>query len=690
MIFKIFSIILICSIQYCISKRYENYTLFRAIPVEENHLQFFQNSTELYAVNFWRPPGTLFKPVEFTISPDWKLAFLKDAERNNIYLTTIIEDVQQAFDQQTVKTYIRRRMDSFDWRNYFGLKDIYNWLKDLQRAYPRRMMLKSIGKTYEHRDIYAAVISFSELNTKPKVFIEGGIHAREWISPAFVTYFLYQLLTARESSDLTLIKLAMRYEWHFVPILNPDGYEYTHTHDRMWRKNRHNGDEGVDINRNFAYGFGQVGVSKRKSSEIYCGERAFSERESLALADYVRANSKNIEYYLAFHSYGQYMIIPYAHSKHHEENFDTVREMGLTAANAINTRFKTKYTVGTAYDTVGYMTSGVSGCWVKKTFAVPAFDAELYSRKKRDTNRQQLYWTNYQMLDDIYRWFEYLAQTYSGVVTLIDAGESYEGRKILGVKISRGSGRRSFVLQGSQIGADWLSPTVITYIVDQLVRGEDPDARAASEDFDWHVFPVINPDGFNFTQESVRLWIKNRRPITQTAIGVDLSRNWNSQWGIIGASFNPADNNYVGLGPFSEIETRLISSYVETVPNLTGFLSFRSFGQRLIIPFAHSTDHVYNYRDMVAIGRRAMGSLAVKYGTQYLVGTSREVLDGATGNIADWVKHRFNPPIVATYMLRDNGAWGYTLPVNQILPSCEETFDSVMAILREAKAMNVL
>lgn len=64
---------------------------------------------------------------------------------------------------------------------------------------------------------------------------------------------------------------------------------------------------------------------------------------------------------------------------------------------------------------------------MKNNINFRAFDAQIYSRRKRDTSRQQLYWTNYQMLDEIYRWLEYLAQTYSDVVTLIDAGESYEG-----------------------------------------------------------------------------------------------------------------------------------------------------------------------------------------------------------------------------------------------------------------------
>ncbi|XP_030028973.2 zinc carboxypeptidase [Manduca sexta] len=319
-----------------------------------------------------------------------------------------------------------------------------------------------------------------------------------------------------------------------------------------------------------------------------------------------------------------------------------------------------------------------------------AFDAQLMSRKKRSASHE-MFWTNYQPLDDIIDWFKYLARRHSDIVSIITVGQSYEGRNITGIKISRRPGRLSFVLDGGQIGADWLSPTILTYFVDQLIKGENPEALAASRNFDWHIFPILNPDGHEFTQASVRLWTKNRRPITSSAIGVDLTKNWNSQWGIIGGSFDPAANNYIGQGPFSEEETRSFSRYVEEIgSNLAGYLSFRSFGQRLLIPFAHSTTPMYNYNEMLLIGRRAMGSLSAAYGTQYQVGTSRLISTGATGSSDDYVKHRINPPIAGTFLLRDQGVWGYTLPVNQVLPSCEETFDGLLAIIREARFINVL
>ncbi|CAD0204037.1 unnamed protein product [Chrysodeixis includens] len=285
-----------------------------------------------------------------------------------------------------------------------------------------------------------------------------------------------------------------------------------------------------------------------------------------------------------------------------------------------------------------------------------AFDAQLYSRKKRSTSNE-IYWTNYQTIEDIYNWFNHLASTQSSVSTF-NVGKSHEGRNITGIKITRGSGTRAFFLQGGELGADWLSPTIVTYIANQLIHSNDPEIKAAAEDFTWYILPLVNPDGFQFSQDSVRSWVKNRRPTSPSTIGVDLSKNWNAHWGINGASFSMAANNYAGHGPFSEVETRQVSEFIESIQSsLSGFLSFRSFGQRLLIPYA-----------------------------QY----STTPPDGATGAIADWVKFRYNTTIAATYLLRDTGLFGYALPVSQITPSGEETLDSLLAIIREAKFINVL
>ncbi|XP_050664206.1 zinc carboxypeptidase-like [Leptidea sinapis] len=367
-----FIIILIqcyCYKSSCEPKKYYNYTVYRGIPINYDHLNFFKNLSAIYNVNYWRPPGLLNKPTEFMIAPENKSDFVRRAQSGGIYYSTVIEDVQREFDKQTVNTYIRRNMKTFNWNSFYRLEDIYNWLRDLSKKYSKVMTIKSIGTTVNKRNIMAVIINYNPESKikKPKVMVEGGIHAREWISPAFVTYFIHSLLIAERNINTTMIEIAKKFRWYFVPVVNPDGYEYTHTKDRLYRKNMN----AVDLNRNFEIAFGSVGISFQQSSEIFCGHAAFSEPETQAMRRFIKINSRDLKYYFAFHSYGQYIILPYTHMRQHVENYNTVRDMGLNAARAIFRRYGTQYAVGTAYDTVGYMTSGVSGCWAKKTYHIP-------------------------------------------------------------------------------------------------------------------------------------------------------------------------------------------------------------------------------------------------------------------------------------------------------------------------------
>ncbi|XP_059048594.1 zinc carboxypeptidase-like [Achroia grisella] len=308
-------------------------------------------------------------------------------------------------------------------------------------------------------------------------------------------------------------------------------------------------------------------------------------------------------------------------------------------------------------------------------------NAEVPKRKRRNINDGEIYFDACLTVNQINQYFSYLSRNNSAVANMFTIGKSFEGRDINGIRISRGSPTRTFVLTGGEIGADCLSPTILTYIVKELFEAEDPEARAATEQFEWHIIPVINPDGFDYSQTVDRLWLKNRRRDNMVPDGVDLTKNWNSNWGSYGGSFDATHENYIGIGPFSEIETRLVSNYIlNLAQNMSGLLSFRTFGQRLLLPFGD------NYNQMIVIGRRSLGSLSVRYNTQYLAGLSTDFANSFTGNIGGWVKDNFKAPIVATYALRNT----HVLQANLITPACEETYDSVMAILREARFINVI
>lgn len=135
-----------------------------------------------------------------------------------------------------------------DWDHYFHLETIHAWLDDLAVKYKGIVTVLDIGRSYEGHTLKGIKLSHKPNNTA--VFIEGGIHAREWISPATTTFLLNQLLT---SNDPRVQDIAQNWDWFFFPVINPDGYKYTIEGDRMWRKSRHPTGlcRGIDLNRNW-------------------------------------------------------------------------------------------------------------------------------------------------------------------------------------------------------------------------------------------------------------------------------------------------------------------------------------------------------------------------------------------------------------------------------------------------------
>jgi murein tripeptide amidase MpaA len=114
-----------------------------------------------------------------------------------------------------------------------------------------------IGNTHEGRDIWAVRISDnpSEDEEEPGAIFLGCHHAREWISVE-VPLHIAQYLANNYNNDEEVKRLIDNCQIWIVPVVNPDGYEYSRKSDRMWRKNRRdNGDGtfGVDLNRNVSF-----------------------------------------------------------------------------------------------------------------------------------------------------------------------------------------------------------------------------------------------------------------------------------------------------------------------------------------------------------------------------------------------------------------------------------------------------
>lgn len=65
-----------------------------------------------------------------------------------------------------------------------------------------------------------------------------------------------------------------------------------------------------------------------------------------------------------------------------------------------------------------------------------------------------------------------------------------------------------------------------------------------------------------------------------------------------------------------------------------------------------------------------------------------DFVDVASGGSMDWVRGTYKIPITFTYELRDTGRYGFILPAREIIPTAEETMDSLVAMFEQAAKLN--
>ncbi|KAK2164244.1 hypothetical protein LSH36_67g04021 [Paralvinella palmiformis] len=135
-----------------------------------------------------------------------------------------------------------------------------NMSDELQRC-RGRCSLFNIGSSYEGRPLIGIKIALGTTveGYKPKIWISAGVHAREWISHTSALYIV-NMLIQKFDEDPYVHHLVESYEWYILPCVNPDGYNYTWTTDRLWRKTRSYNPGttcvGTDANRNFDFKWG--------------------------------------------------------------------------------------------------------------------------------------------------------------------------------------------------------------------------------------------------------------------------------------------------------------------------------------------------------------------------------------------------------------------------------------------------
>ncbi|KAH7981132.1 hypothetical protein HPB49_021874 [Dermacentor silvarum] len=269
---------------------------------------------------------------------------------------------------------------------YHTLDEIYGFLDSSAQKFPNLVSRVTIGKTEDGAAIRGVKISSGGNSSRPAIWIDSGIHAREWISTASALYIIDRLLKNYNDSD-DVTKLVDTFDWYIFPVINADGYKYTWTTHRLWRKNRVRNVgslcRGVDPNRNFDVRFGLAGSSANPCAENFAGTYPFSEPESRAIRDGINNLKDRLKAYINLHSYSQMVMIPYGYSKGYTSDYKSQYEALEKLVTAIRKRNSAFYRHGTAGQTL-YITSGAALDWVydkakvKHTFVVELRDRGLF------------------------------------------------------------------------------------------------------------------------------------------------------------------------------------------------------------------------------------------------------------------------------------------------------------------------
>ncbi|XP_046363083.2 zinc carboxypeptidase-like isoform X1 [Haliotis rufescens] len=294
------------------------------------------------------------------VSPDDLAEVVQTVTEENGDVEILQDNLQDSVDEEFRHLDMRRRKratleleDAI--KEYLTLDEIYEFQDRVKSSCSNFVDVKkkTIGYSAENRPINVMTISPKNPGRNRKtIFIESGVHAREWLSPATANYIVYQLACNKSNADMIQL-----FDWEVVSPVNPDGYEFTHSGYRYWRKNRQRNLRsrcvGTDLNRNFGTGFGKRGASGNACSDTYRGRYAYSAPEANALKQHILGNKQGIISYLSIHTYGQYILLPWAYQNKRVADNANLTLLAKTAEKAMGVPFRIGPTYSMLYPAAG-------------------------------------------------------------------------------------------------------------------------------------------------------------------------------------------------------------------------------------------------------------------------------------------------------------------------------------------------
>ncbi|XP_030023351.2 carboxypeptidase B [Manduca sexta] len=295
---------------------YDGHTVYEVKVKHHDQVKFFNHLQYQMEADVWSyaVPG---RPGMVMVSRDKRMELEEVLTAQDIEFEVKTENIRELLELEdklleevSRKSYNASGSIGLPFDRIYTYHQVDAFLEMLAKEYPETVKLVNAGKSFEGRDIKYLKISTTNFqdDSKPIVFIESLLHAREWITLPVTLYAIHKLVI-----DVTERDLLQDIDWIILPIANPDGYVHSHKEGRFWRKNRATGYMigniclGVDLNRNFDLNWGQVS-SNIVCMETFHGRGPFSEPETAIIRDILLEHSDRLELFLDIHSFGSMIL----------------------------------------------------------------------------------------------------------------------------------------------------------------------------------------------------------------------------------------------------------------------------------------------------------------------------------------------------------------------------------------------
>ncbi|XP_062235084.1 carboxypeptidase A6 [Platichthys flesus] len=370
---------------YLYNNRYAGDQVFRITPGDDEEVQVLKKILAHMKVDLWQPNSVSLichnATVDVHVKRNDTRSLRARLKQEHVYFRVFISDLQKEIEKQTGSRSSRRRRSEsqYDYEVYHSLEEIQSWMFDMNRTQPDLVDMFSIGKSYEGRPLYVLQLGKRSRPQKKAVWIDCGVHAREWIGPAFCQWFVKEAINSYQY-DSGMRRLLNQLNFYIMPVFNVDGYDFSWTTDRFWRKTRSKNHKfhcrGVDANRNWKVKWCDEGASSHPCDDTYCGPFPESEPEVKAVAKFLRKHKKRVKAYISIHAYAQMLLYPYSYKYATIPNFSCVESAAHNAVTALYSAYGVRYRYGPASTTL-YVSSGSSIDWAYRNGIRYAFAFEL-------------------------------------------------------------------------------------------------------------------------------------------------------------------------------------------------------------------------------------------------------------------------------------------------------------------------